>query len=182
MKAAFLRCGLRCGMVVLLTTVLHGCGSDMNDLRQYIDGVKARPQSKIEPLPQIKPYETYAYPANLRDPFTPSLEPAAGSTKAGPRPNPNRHKEALEDFPLDTLRLVGNLGREKEEWSLVKAPDGSVYRVQPGNYLGQNEGHIIKVTDQGIELVELIEDGQGGWIERPASLTLSEETTEGGKK
>lgn len=178
MKAA----SLRCGLAVLLATVLGGCGSDMNDLHQYSAGIKARPKGKIEPLPQIKPYETYAYPANLRDPFTPSLEPAMVSAKAGPRPNPNRHKEALEGFPLDTLRLVGNLGRAGEEWSLIKAPDGSVYRVKPGNYLGQNEGHITKITDQGIELIELIEDGQGGWIERPASLTLSEETTEGGKK
>lgn len=178
MKTALLRwCPL-----ILLGVLLSGCSNDMGDLLKYVTEIKARPKGQIAPLPQIKPYETHAYPTNLRDPFTPSLEPAAGSAKGGPRPNPNRHKEALEGFPLDTLRLVGNLSREGEEWSLIKAPDGSVYRVQPGNYLGQNEGHITRITDQGIELIELIENGQGGWIERPASLTLSEETTEVGKK
>ena len=178
MKTTF----LRWGMIVLFSTMLIGCGNDIGDLQQYVAEVKARPKGKIPPLPQIKPAETYTYPADLRDPFSPSVEPAALSTKAGPRPNPNRIKEAPEGFPLDTLRLVGSLGREGQEWSLIKDPEGTVHRVQVGNYLGQNEGHIIKVTDQGIELVELIEDGQGGWIERPASLTLSEETTEGGKK
>lgn len=168
--------------LLLLGMILGGCGTNMDDLHAYTAEVKARPKGKIEPLPQIKPYETYAYPAKLRDPFSPSVEPVAASAASGPRPDPNRHKEALEAFPLDTLRLVGSLARDGEEWSLIKAPDGSVQRVRAGNYLGQNDGRIVKISDQGIDLVELIEDGQGGWIERQAALTLGEDTTEGGKK
>ncbi len=168
--------------LVVFGMALSGCGASMDDLHRYIAEINARPPGKIEALPQIKPYETYAYPANLRDPFIPTVESTMAASGSGPRPDPNRHKEVLEDFPLDTLRLVGNLERAGEAWSLIKAPDSSVHRVRKGNYLGQNDGRIIHVTDQGIELIELIEDGQGGWIERQASLTLSDDTTEGGKK
>jgi type IV pilus assembly protein PilP len=161
---------------------LSGCGGDMADLHRYVAEIKARAPGKIAPLPQIKPYDTYTYPANLRDPFTPTAAPVITGVGGGPRPDPTRIKEALEAFPLDTLRLVGSLERAGEQWSLIKAPDGAVHRVRAGNYLGQNDGRIIHLTEQGIELAELIEDGQGGWIERQASLTLGEDTTEGGKK
>lgn len=171
---------IRLTVLLTLSMVLSGCGANMDDLRSYIAEINARPHGEIAPLPQIKPYETYVYPENLRDPFIPTVESTMTASGSGPRPDPNRNKEALEDFPLDTLRMVGNLERAGEKWSLVKAPDGAVHRVRIGNYLGQSDGRIIHVTDQAIELVELIEDGQGGWIERQASLTLSDDTTEGG--
>ncbi|MEW6354567.1 MAG: pilus assembly protein PilP [Pseudomonadota bacterium] len=167
-----------------LSLALVGCGGDnFEDLRQYTDQIKARPPGKISPLPEIKAQEPFLYSATqLRDPFTPSVqETAPSSSGKGIQPDPNHIKEPLEAYPLDTLRMVGTFELGSNKWSLIKAPDGAVYRVQPGNYLGQNYGKILRLWDDSIELVEIIEDGQGGWMERAASLALSEESTEGGK-
>lgn len=90
------------------------------------------------------------------------------------RPDSNRPREALEAFPLDTLRMVGTLDQGGQSWGLVRANDGTIHRVQPGNYLGQNHGRIANITEYEIELVEIVPDGLGGWIERQASLALSE--------
>lgn len=172
--------------VALLGGLLTGCGNNTEDLQSYIEQVKARPKGPIEPMPIIKPYESFAYAVtNLRDPFTPPVVPDESRTQTagdGLKPDVSRPKEALEEFPLDALRLVGSLERIGGKWSIVKAPDGAIYRVQPGNYLGQNNGKITHISDELIELTEIVEDGQGGWIERQASLALSEESAGEQKK
>ncbi len=172
--------------VALLGGLLTGCGNNTEDLQNYIEQVKARPKGPIEPMPIIKPYETFAYSAtSLRDPFTPPVVPddsRSRSAGGGIQPDANRPKEALEEFPLDALRMVGSLERGGGKWSVVKAPDGAIYRVQPGNYVGQNNGKITRISDELIELTEIVEDGQGGWIERQASLALSEESAGEQKK
>jgi type IV pilus assembly protein PilP len=172
--------------VALLGGLLAGCGNNTEDLQNYIEQVKARPKGPIEPMPIIKPYETFAYTVtNLRDPFTSPVVPDESRTQTagdGLKPDASRPKEALEEFPLDALRLVGSLERSGGKWSIVKAPDGAIYRVQPGNYLGQNNGKITHISDELIELTEIVEDGQGGWIERQASLALSEESAGEQKK
>lgn len=165
-----------------LSALLAGCDSGTpNDLHRYVDEMQARPEGNIEPLPDIEPYESFTYAsANLKDPFAPWIEEKDESSPDtspdnGIRPDSNRPKEALEAYPLDTLRMVGSLGRDEQQWSLVKVPDGTVYRVRPGNHIGQNYGKIIFISDQSIELIEITEDAQGGWIERSASLTVREE-------
>ena len=170
---------------LLGSLLLAGCGNNSEDLQGYVEQVKARPKGAIEPMPIIKPYETFAYTATtLRDPFTPPVVPGESRTQTagGLQPDANRPKEALEEFPLDGLRLVGSLERGGSKWSVVKAPDGAIYRVQPGNYLGHNNGKITRISDELIELTEIVEDGQGGWIERQASLALSEESAGEQKK
>src|SRR3990172_2823983 len=171
---------------LLLGFGLAGCGSgNLADLQQYAEQTKAKPPGKIAPLPEIKPQPTFIYSATqARDPFTPSVDEVQDTgPKNGIQPDPNHIKEPLLDYPLDALRMVGTVERGGEHWSLVQAPDGMVYRVQPNNYMGQNYGKVVRVSDDAIELVEIIEDGQGGWMERSASLALSEETeTAGGTK
>jgi len=126
----------------------------------------------------MKPYEPFQYAAiSLTDPFAPGnlrpLSAAAGSN--GPRPDMNRRKEALEDYPLDALKMVGTLAHKKNRrWAVVQAPDGSVHRAQVGNFLGQNFGKVVKITDEKIDLVELISGSSGEWIEREASLATAE--------
>lgn len=165
----------------LLAASLAGCGNDnLADLRQYTSEVKARPKTPIAPLPEFKPQQPFLYAAtNLRAPFTPPPDEPLTTNENGIRPDPNRVKEALEAYPLDGLRMVGTVERAGTAWSLVMAPDGIVYRVQPNNYMGQNDGRVVKISDEAIELIELIEDGQGGWIERPAALALSEDPAGG---
>lgn len=168
------QCTIVTGLLVCLP--LAGCGGDNHDdLRNYVQEVKARPKGAIEPLPQIRPQETFAYSAtDLRDPFTPPQKEVVTPTANKLTPDINRQKEVLEAYPLDALKMVGTVNRDNQTWSLVRAPDGIIYRVQQSNYLGQNYGKILSISEDSIELVETIEDGQGGWLERPASLVLSE--------
>lgn len=167
--------------VSLLACLIIGCsGNDVNDLQRYSEEVKARPKPPLEPLPEVKTYETFLYSAEkARDPFTPTPEDAPTKSDNGIRPDVNRSKEPLEDYPLDTLKMVGTVERDGQRWSLVIDPDKIVHRVQPNNYMGQNYGKVVNISDEAIELVETIEDGQGGWVERPATLALSEDTAGG---
>ncbi len=160
--------------------LLGGCGStDMDDLRAFVNSEKNRPQGAIEPPPEIKTYATFVYQAqNLREPFTPTrlTEPpsAAGRGNGRAGPDPDRRKEILEAYPLDTLRMVGTLERGERVAALIKAQDGTIYRVESGNYLGENHGRITQVADEKVELTEIIADGSGGWLERQASVALTE--------
>ncbi len=156
--------------VVALT--LAGCGGDMDDLLAYIDEVKSRPGGRIEPLPQIKPYETFTYEAEtLRSPFVADAGPQRAAP-SGPRPIADRPKEYLEQFPLDTLEMVGTLNREGRTYGLVQTQDGLVHRVLPGNYVGQNDGRVTSVSESEIGIDELVPDGIGGFFKRSAAISL----------
>ena len=162
-------------LLVCLPFVLSGCAAGVDDeLLAYVDEVKARPGGRIKPLPQIKPYEKFAYAAaEIRSPFEPD-RPNASTAKAGPKPIKDRNKEYLEQFPLDTLAMVGTLDREGQVYALVQTQDGMVHRVTPGQYLGQNDGRIVAVNDAEIRLEELVPDGIGGFYKRSAEIGLGE--------
>lgn len=161
-------------------TALAGCTEDMSDLRGYVAEVKQRPGGRIEPLPEIEPYATYTFPERpMRDPFAPlafgaPAEVPAAAQNTGPRPDPTRPREALEDFQLDSLNYVGTLEQSGETWALIRAPGGTIHRVQEGNYLGQNHGRITDIGPREIEVKELVPTGQGGWLEREALIALND--------
>ncbi len=160
----------------LLALSLSACGGGSDDLDQYINAVKARPGGRIEPLPEITPYESFSYIADvqgLRSPFRPDTPQAAGGG-TGPRPDDERSREYLETFPLDTLGMVGTLHINETMYGLVQTADGLIHRVIPGNYMGQNDGRITDISDSEIGLVEIISDGIGGYIERDAAVGLSD--------
>ena len=165
------RIALATAVIVALSAA--GCGGSDDDLDEYINEVKARPGGRIEPLPQIKPYETFAYEAQtLRSPFQP--DSPKGRAAAGPRPEANRPKEYLEQFPLDTLRMVGTLRLKGRTYGLLQTQDGLVHRVLPGNYIGQNDGRIMAVNDGEIKVEELVPDGIGGFYKRLAAIGLTD--------
>jgi type IV pilus assembly protein PilP len=160
-----------------LLVLTAGCARDTSDLDQYIAEVKARPSAPIEPIPEIKPFETFAYPDEpLRDPFalvdfTPQTEVARND---GPSPDMARPRELLEEFPLDTLRMMGILQQKGDLWALVRDPSGTIHRVQTGNHVGQNHGRIVAIDEREVRLRELIPDSAGGWMEREAALAAKE--------
>ena len=150
------------------------------DLEEYVRTTKSQQRSSITPLPEFQPYESFTYQAvDLRDPFT---EPTFSHVRAvnnipsnnGIKPDFDRGTEALEEFPLDSLRMVGTLEQHEDQWALINDTDGTIHRVQPGNYAGQNHGKITRITDFEIELTEIIPDGIGGWMERQSSIAISE--------
>jgi type IV pilus assembly protein PilP len=156
------------------TLLVAGCSDGLGDLRAKIEEQKTKPGGRIKPLPEVKPYESYAYTASeLRSPFYASLV-GEGDEQAGPRPDASRPREYLEQFSLDTLRMVGTLRLGRSNYGLVQTKDGLVHRVLPGNRLGQNDGTVLSITESKITLVELVPDGLGGYIERPAALALSD--------
>ena len=151
---------------------LSACSNGMEQLQQQVAEIKARPGEAIDPLPEIKPYEAFTYAAgNMRSPFVPT-PPARNDMANGVRPDVKRPREFLEQFPLDTLRMVGTLEAAGSFFGLVQDKDGLVHRVLPGNHLGQNDGKILRVTSGAIELVEIVPDGLGGYFERPAAVAL----------
>ena len=153
---------------------LSGCSNSMDELRKQVDEIKSRPGEAIEPLPEIKPYESFAYNAsNMRSPFVPTA-PARTDLAAGVRPDVKRPREFLEQFPLDTMRMVGTLQLQGRNYGLVQGKDGLVHRVLPGSFVGQNDGRIVGISSTKISIIEIVPDGLGGYIERPAGLALTE--------
>jgi type IV pilus assembly protein PilP len=166
-------------IVVIACALLTACGSDgLDDVREFVRTAHADKKPRVEPLPEIKTQEAFIYAAaNLSDPFASfNLKPGANAKTDGNGggPDPNRRKQPLEDFPLDALKMVGTLSQGKQAWAVVQAPDGTVHRVKVGDYLGQNSGQIIKVTEEKVDLVEVIQGPMGDWIDREANLSLLE--------
>ena len=150
-----------------------GCMRGDADLRAWVAEVKARPAPPLDPLPVMQQFETFEYAAqNLRDPFSqPSPDRNAG---AGVRPDPDRRKEVLEAYPLDSLDMVGTIGSGADIIGLVMGPDRVTHRVRAGNYMGLSDGRITAVFEDRIEMVELVPDGAGGWLERQAKIALED--------
>lgn len=164
-------------LFVSLLALTACTGEEHGDLVTYVNEVKARKAGRIAPLPEVKSYESYHYSKlELRDPFKPAVAEAITDavTSAGLQPDVQRNKEPLEAFPLDSLRFVGHLEQEGRVWAVVFAPDSLVYRVEEGNYLGQNYGRISLISESQIDIREIVPDGLGGWTERDATLMLAE--------
>jgi type IV pilus assembly protein PilP len=154
--------------------LLTACSSADDELARFIDDTKKQPGGRVEPLPEIKPYETFVYAAaDLRSPFLPS-SPGSGAGLAGVRPDQKRNREFLEQYSLDTLKMVGTLRLGGSIYGLVQTKDGLVHRVSQGNHIGQAEGKITEISPSKISLVEIVPDSLGGYMERPAALALNE--------
>jgi type IV pilus assembly protein PilP len=153
---------------------LSGCASDMDKLQAQVADIKSRPGERIEPLPEIKAYQSFTYNAsNMRSPFVPSA-PVRNDVANSVRPDSKRTREFLEQFPLDTMQMVGTLQLQGRNFGLVQGKDGLVHRVLPGNFMGQNDGRVVSITPTRISIIEIVPDGLGGYIERPAALALNE--------
>ncbi|MCP3850823.1 MAG: pilus assembly protein PilP [Gammaproteobacteria bacterium] len=156
---------------------LSGCVSnDLSDLQAYVQKTKATYKGKVEPLPEFVSHPPYAYDASdIRDPFKPvvDIEVFSGPYR-GPRPDESRPREPLEEFSLDSLRMVGTLAQKDSEWILVKDPDGLLHRVSVGHYMGKNYGKVTSISEEEVTLLELVSDRKGGWEEKTASISLSE--------
>ena len=151
---------------------LAACTRSSRELEAKVEEIKAQPAPPLDPLPVMQQFESFEYAAqNLRDPFSP---PVADEDGSGLRPDPNRRKEVLEAFPLDSLNMVGTIGSGGGVVALVMGPDRVTYRVRPGNYMGLSDGRVTAVFEDRVEMVELVPDGAGGWLERQAKIALED--------
>jgi len=167
--------------LLVVVVALSGCAQDnVSDLTAFVQQEKSKKTGRIEPLPEIQVYETHSYSAaDLRSPFVAAVskgeEQQEVAATNGISPNFDRPRELLEEYPLDSLRMVGTLEQTQKVWAIVQATDGTIHRVVSGNYLGQNHGKILSISENGIEIVEIVPDGQGGWQEREAAIALGGE-------
>jgi type IV pilus assembly protein PilP len=154
---------------------LAACSSADDELSRFINETKKEPGGRVEPLPEVRPYESFAYAsAEMRSPFLPGGNNTGGAGLAGLRPDSKRNREFLEQVSLDTLKMVGTLNLGGRMYGLVQTKDGLVHRVSDGNYMGQADGRITQINPSKINLTEIVPDGLGGYMERPAALGLNE--------
>ena len=142
---------------VCLVSLLTACsqGNGFSDLDQFMAETRAKPRGYVEPLPEFKAYEAFSYSAaDRRAPFEPPID---------------------VQLTMKTLEMVGTLqGASGNLFALIEDDTGGIHRVRTGNYMGQNYGRIVGVSETRIELIEIVPNGRGGWVERPRSLTLEE--------
>jgi type IV pilus assembly protein PilP len=158
-----------------LCLILVACNGDEGDDLDKFMSTAANDMSKgVEPLPEVLPYSPIQYNADglLADPFKPRK---AASKNGSLQPNINRPKDALEAYPLESLKYVGSMSRSKLTYALIKTPDNTIQQVKVGNYLGPNYGLVTAINEGDIVLKEIVQDDlTGDWIERSASINLQE--------
>ena len=182
---------IRLTIVVLAILGIAGCvSSDMGDLEKQVSEIMSKPGGRLEPLPEIKPYEAYVYESGklgARNPFkrfyvveqSLAIEESEGPVDDGLTEEmrneiQNRNREELEGFELDSIKMVGTLQSEDNHWGIVIDPGGVVHRVKTGNYIGLNIGKITSIEEEQIEVREIIKDNSGRYGERKALLPLTE--------
>lgn len=167
----------------LVVGLLTGCAShDKSDLLAFIDEVRKRPPGPIEPIPEMKPIESFVFvPGGRRDPFKAAEDEEPVTDTGLPEncrvPDRNRPKEDLERYPLDALRMVGiyqPLEGETGIWGLVTNSDGTLFRVKTGNHMGKNYGEIVGILEDKVELREMVANAKGCYEEKEASIRLSQ--------
>ena len=174
-------------LIILSPVLLSGCFDDTDDLKEYMNTVQKNTTHYIKPMPKIAKFSHFDYAVTtLRSPFI-APKPEAIQEKIQQMsgclsPDPRRRKQPLEKYSLGDLTMRGTLGELGIVWALVEASDKSLHRVSVGNYLGLFNGHITKVNENNIKVVELIPDGAGCWVEREATIVLAEPNAEGQRK
>ena len=166
-------------LLAVIALSLMGCSADINELTQWMDQQKREVQPTVSPLTPPKKFLPQVYEAQTTvEPF--SVQKLTVAIKQEARqPNSlltaemSRRKEPLESFPLDSMSMVGSVSRAGREFALLKV-DNLLYQVKTGDYLGQNYGKIVKLSETDISLREIVQDAAGEWIERTSTLQLQE--------
>lgn len=168
-------------LTLTAATVLTGCAeTDLSDLQAYSREVQTLSAPPVKPLPEFPEPIAYQYKSfEKRSPFTPKQSVAEiiqNINSQGVRPDDNRAKEPLEQFRIESLRMVGTIQiQEGALEALVLDPSGTVHSIRRGNYMGQNNGRVVGVSETQLELREIVSNGQGGWIERPRTVSMAEQ-------
>ena len=162
---------------VLMAALAVSCAGEPDDLAAWLDEVKARPGVQPGALPQISRPGEFRYEAGERpSPFAPIAPGNEETRRTGgePAPDPAREPDFLENYSLDALRMVGSLRQESGLYGLMQTPDGLIHRLATGDYLGRNHGRVVRISEEEVQLVELVADGNGGYLQRPAAISLDD--------
>ncbi|MCH6584999.1 MAG: pilus assembly protein PilP [Proteobacteria bacterium] len=164
-------------LLVMLPLTLSACGNETHaDLEAFIKDSGKGLRGQVIPVPEVHPYTHYPYSAfEIPNPFKPRKSKHTKGEGGGLQPDLDRHKEVLEKFPLESLKMVGSLERDKNFYALIKAPDSTLHRVKAGGYLGQNFGLISNISEAEVNLKEIVQYSTGDWAERISTLMLEDQ-------
>ncbi|MCF9033526.1 pilus assembly protein PilP [Acinetobacter nectaris] len=166
---------------VVCILVISGCTSKVNEVNEQMHQIKNQPPLPVEKAPVFETTPSFQYGAqNIRSPFLPSSLYTELKVMAGKRvyPNFSRAPQPLEAYPLEVLLMKGTIrGVDGHDVALIQAPDTQIYRIQIGNYMGLNQGRVVKIYPTRIDLLEVVSDGNGGYVERPRALVLLGQTS-----
>ncbi|MGY2340533.1 pilus assembly protein PilP [Pseudomonas sp. SDO5532_S415] len=172
---------IRVFSMVVASVVLAGCGGsdDFSDLDAYMNEMRLRAPGKIEPTPTFRSYPTFTYnAANLRSPFSRQVRIDLAGQRYGSRnvkPDPDRVRQYLEGFNIEQFEMVGTIANATGSFALLRGA-GGVHRLKVGDYLGRNDGRIVAISASQVDVVEIVPDGEGAWLERPRTISLKEHT------
>jgi type IV pilus assembly protein PilP len=164
-------------LLALAALALAACGSEeFQDLHDFVKNSGADMRGKVDLPPEVKPYEPFTYDnsTNLPDPFKPRKPDVRLGVGGLNQPDMQRHREALEEFPLESLKMVGYLYQNNMGHAVIRSPDGKLHIVKAGNYLGQNFGQITEISEAEVKIKESLQDGNGDWSDHMAGLQLVE--------
>lgn len=160
-----------------IALALAGCFErDVQEVRLWMKQVESEAHVAVPKLREPKPFTPFAYAVkDLPDPFSAAKLQAdlarTVKSKGGIKPDTQRRKELLENFPLDVFKMVGSLQKDGINYALLQV-DRSVHRVEVGQHLGQNFGLITRISESDIGIREIVQDAGGEWVERTAKIEL----------
>jgi type IV pilus assembly protein PilP len=167
----------RCFWLIIGLFLLNACGGTAScSVDACLPDLSDMPVGEIEPLEPPEPYDPFSYSAaNLRSPFERPFDVIARDEIVDKYPGlkPNIHEtQFLERFSITSLKMVGLFQQKAESWALIEDPDGGVHRVQPGDYLGMDNGMIKNIDNLSVEILEIVSNGATGWLPRPRTLSI----------
>jgi len=173
------RRGMRYALALMAVVVLGGCGADLEEMQQWMEQQRREVKPNVPPLQPPKKFDPQPYAAaDAVEPF--STQKLAVAFKRDERAPSSllaselkRRKEPLEAYPLDNMNMVGSVNKQGRPFALLRV-DGLLYQVKVGDYMGQNYGRVLRVSETELVLREVVQDAAGEWIERNSTLQLLE--------
>lgn len=164
-------------LLLMPPLILAACGNETHgDLEAFIKDSGKGLRGQVVPVPEVQPYSHFPYTAfEIPNPFKPRKNKLTKGEGGGLQPDLERRKEALEKFPLESLKMVGSLEQDERSYALIMAPDSTLHRVKAGGYLGQNFGLISNISESEVNLKEIVQDSTGDWAERVSTLMLEDQ-------
>lgn len=166
--------------MLALAFMLAACSdSDVREVQQWMADTEKKTKVTVKPLAEPKTFTAFAYQAgDAIEPFSQNkLLAELARTDAGStnplKPDTERRRELLETFPLDTMQMVGVLQKGGDNHALLQV-DRAVHQVRAGQRIGQNFGVITSVTEQAVNIREVVQDATGDWVERMSKLELQD--------
>ncbi len=166
-------------VAVLGLALLAGCEGETQELQAWMDQQRREVRPRVQALAAPKKFDPVPYAnAQLLDPFSSqklsvAIKQETRQTSSLLAAELNRRREPLEAFSLDMMTMVGSVSKAQRPLALLRV-DNLLYQVKAGDYIGQNYGRVVRITETEVTLREIVQDAAGEWTERPATLQLQE--------